>query len=138
MELFNEINNKESNQGKIIELRDLNVLLNDFEQVKENCSLNEEIKRKIEDLDKHKKENYETNKETIQCDEDTNLKKKRRRKQFEEESLITPWVDTTVQLYNTEFQYFNDNTELKDKNDNPDRKLDNDVLIRYDMPEKSF
>ena len=97
----------DSNPGRLHELTDINLLNNDFGVIMKSSHLKEEIKKKLITLDKMKEFTLIDEKTDLH----TSINKKRRRKQFKEESLVTPWVDSSVQLYNKEFKYYVEDSE---------------------------
>lgn len=89
----------------------INLLKKDYENIKELNKFNTELIQKINETNL-------MNPKIDFIDEKTEnfIKNKRRKTQYEKESLISAWVDVTEKIFDEEkFYYFNEKSNIKEK-----------------------
>jgi superfamily II DNA/RNA helicase len=122
---------RKEDQNKLIEINSIDenlieLLMKDYEEIKEHNIFDPEINKKIEGINQAipisnvsiedlNKENY--------------LSNKRRRTQYEKESLISHWVDADEKIFDEEnFKYLNEEIEEAQENEIIDFDLEENII----------
>lgn len=88
-------------------------LKTDYEEIKKTNIFDAETTEKIAEFNKV---NLKSEAENADLKNENYLKKKRRRTQYEKESLISDWVDANDKIFDEEnFMYMNDEREVQDE-----------------------
>ena len=122
---------RKEDQNKLIEINSINenlieLLRKDYEEIKEHNIFDPEINKKIEEINQaipiSNVSKEDLNKENY-------LSNKRRRTQFEKESLISHWVDADEKIFGEEnFKYLNEEIEEAQENQIVDFDLEENII----------